>query len=215
MTNSLCNEIPLSDTRVRARLAVCRALLIGGLLCSGNAVAGSPHNADFSEQTVRGTWIWSGLLRFGAPVPVAGTLVDGAPPQAMIVPGDVVGIWAATVGLMTFDGRGNVQHAEEVTKAGEIVPQPGLLPVDHLPPFPEVYTGKYQVSPEGVVGIQLTGRNLSSPEGKVDFEYDLHCVLNRWPREMTCVPARFKTFVVDPNGFPSPITGIIEFTRRY
>jgi|GEM_PF-4029763 len=194
------------------RAGACVMLAVA-FICSGAARAGG-DDAAYSAQLLRGTWIWSGMLQFGAPIPLPGTLVDGTPPHAAVAPGDVVGLSVSTVGLMSFDGHGNVTHADEVVKIGGIVPAAGL-PFEHLPPFPEVYTGVYDVGPTGVVAVQLSGRSPESPEGQVDFEYDLHCVLNRWPREMTCVPARFKTYVLDPDGYPAPITGIVEIKRRY
>lgn len=200
---------PLAGAYVKlVRTAAC-IMVIAGLLGATAAVADS----NYTEEHLRGDWVWSGLMKFGAPVPIPANLIDGAPPHAAVAPGEVVGIWASLVGLITFDGEGNVT-AEDMVKAGEIVPAPGL-PFEALPPFPEVYTGSYTVSDKGTVDIFLEGRDPSSPEGQVDFEFDLHCVLNRWPREMTCLTARFKTFFVDPNGFAAPITGIIDIKRRY
>jgi hypothetical protein len=195
----------------RAALLILALVTIGGTPVS---VADRGPNHDFTVRSLRGTWVWTGFLRFAAPIPIPRTIIDGAPPHDVVAPGDVVGLWASTVGLMTFDGKGSIEHAEEVGKAGEVIPQAGL-PFEYLPPFSEVYTGNYTVSEHGVVEISLTGRDLSSPEGQVDFEYDLHCVLNRWPMEMDCVPARFETYIVDPTGFAAPITGTMGLKRRY
>lgn len=188
-------------------------LVLANLGSTATAVASGPSR-DFTEQSLRGTWIWSGLLKFGAPIPIPGTIVDGAPPHDTVAPGDVAGIWASTVGLITFDGEGNVPQADEVVKVGEVVPQAGL-PFEYLPPLPETYTGSYTVNERGVVQISMTGRDPSSPEGQVDFEYDLQCVLTRWPAEMACVPARFETYLVDPTGYAAPITGTISLKRQY
>ena len=181
-------------------------------------LAGAPpadaRDRAYTEQSVRGTWIWSGLLKFGAPIPVPATVVDGAPPHGMVSPGGVVGVWASTVGRMQFDGRGNVVHARQVVRAGEIELPPGL-PFESLPLFEELYTGTYTVDDTGAVQIALRGRDGMSDEGDVDFEYDLHCLLNRWPLELTCVPARFKTFLVDTSGYPAPITGTIGMKRQH
>lgn len=187
----------------------CIALL-SGLLGAASAVA---DEDNYNAQLLRGTWVWSGLMKFGAPIPIPATIVDGAAPHDPVAPGDVVGVWASLVGFMTFDDEGNVVHAQDMVKAGEVVPAAGL-PIEHLPPFPEIYTGSYTVSDVGTVDIFLKGRDPGTPEGEVDFEFDLHCVLNRWPREMTCVTARFKTFFVNPDGYAAPITGIINFKRR-
>lgn len=176
------------------------------------AVSASP--GAYGSSSLKGTYVWSGLLKFGAPLPIPGLLVDGAPPHDQVSPGEVVGIWAAILGTMTFDGSGNVTGFEDVVKTGEIVPLPPV-PFESLPPFPEVGSGVYSVSETGVVGIQLTGRDPSSPEGQVDFEFDLHCVIQHRHHEMQCVPARFKTFFVDPNGFASPITGVFTMKRQH
>ena len=168
----------------------------------------------YDSRSLNGTYVWSGLLKFGAPVPIPALLIDGAPPHDQVSPGELVGIWAAILGTMTFDGAGIVTGFEDVVKSGDLVPQPPV-PFESLPPFPELGFGAYSVSEMGIVGIQLTGRNPSSPEGQVDFELDLHCVIQHRHHEIECVPARFKTFVVDPNGFASPITGLITMKRQH
>ena len=203
---------PFSEPYRKLRAATL-ILVIAGLAGATTAMADG-RDRGFSEQSLRGTWVWSGLMKFGAPIPIPATVVDGAMPHDPVAPGDVVGVWASSVGLMNFDGAGGVNHAEEVVKVGEIAPLPGL-PFEALPPFGEVYTGGYSVSEHGVVQITLTGRDSMSPEGDVDFEYDLHCVLNRWPMEMACVPARFKTYLVNAAGYAAPITGTITLKRQY
>ena len=169
-------------------------------------------DGSYRVGNLRGEWIWSGLVRFAAPVPIPALHVDGSPPHTQVDPGQVVGIWGALLGSMEFDGQGHVRN-QDVFKAGELQPLPPF-PIPFLPPFPEVYEGEYSVSPEGTVEISLAGRDPNSPEGQVDYEMDMHCLLNRHPAEMKCVIGRFLTFVVDPNGYHAPITGIITFNRR-
>ena len=70
------------------------------------AVSASP--GAYGSSSLKGTYVWSGLLKFGAPLPIPGLFVDGAPPHDQVSPGEVVGIWAAILGTMTFDGSGNV-----------------------------------------------------------------------------------------------------------
>lgn len=211
--NATLNGCPFPLSRpARSPLAILlwvAAVLVAGLFC---AAADARDKRVYADQHLRGTWVWSGLLRFGAPIPVPGMVVDGAPPHALVNPEDLVGVWASTVGLMTFDGRGAV-HAEQVVKVGEIALPPGL-PFEALPPFPEFYRGSYQVAANGIVQIELSGHDTPDADADPDFEYDLHCVLNMWPREMTCVPARFKTYVVDADGYPAPITGLVELERQ-
>jgi hypothetical protein len=203
------------DLRVHPKAA--RYLMFAGLVALAALPAAVPSvNASpgaYDSQSLKGTHVWSGLLKFGAPVPIPALLVDGTPPHDQVSPGEVVGIWAAILGTMTFDGSGNVTGYDDVVKSGELVPLPPV-PFESLPPFPELGSGVYSVSKAGVVGIQLTGRDASSPEGQVDFEFDLHCVIQHRHHEMQCVPARFKTFLVDPNGFASPITGVFTMKRQ-
>jgi hypothetical protein len=166
----------------------------------------------YSTSQLRGEWIWSGMVKFAAPIPVPALLIDGAPPHTQVDPGQVVGFWGALLGMMKFDGNGHVTN-EDVFKAGELQPLPPF-PIPFLPPFPEIYQGTYEVSPDGVVDILLSGRDPNSPEGQVDFQMDMHCLLNRRPPEMTCVISRFLTFAVDPNGYHAPITGVLNFSKR-
>lgn len=173
----------------------------------------SADEASYNASHVRGEWIWSGMVKFAAPVPVPALYVDGAPPHTQVDPGQVVGIWAAMLGRARFDGAGHVRN-EDVVKAGELQPLPPF-PIPFLPPFPEIYEGEYSVSDDGVVEIALAGRDPGSPEGQVDYELDFHCLLNRNPAEMKCVISRFLTSLVDPNGYHAPITGIITFQKRH
>jgi hypothetical protein len=177
--------------------------------------ADSEANRQFNDAQLKGTWVFSGLLRFAAPAPLPATLVDGAPPHDQINPGDEVGLWASILGTMTFDGAGNVTRVEDVVKIGDAKPLSPPVPFDYLPPLPEIYTGTYAVSNSGVVEIALTGRSLDSPEGQVDFEFDLHCLVQHRAQKMRCVPARFRTRVVDPNGYPAPITGVLTVERQH
>jgi hypothetical protein len=167
---------------------------------------------NYSASNLRGDWIWSGMVKFAAPVPIPALHVQGAPPHTQVDPGQVVGLWGALLGRMRFDGQSHVT-SEDVFKAGELQPLPPF-PIPFLPPFPEIYEGVYSVSSAGDVEISLSGRDPNSPEGQVDYELDFHCLLNRHPAEMKCVISRFLTFAVDPNGYHAPITGIITFNRR-
>lgn len=64
-----------------------------------------------------------------------------------------------------------------------------------------VGAGSHSVADNGVVEIRIVGFFPATREaGDVDFEWDLHCILNRYPQQMKCVNRRFKTFVVDPPG---------------
>jgi len=191
-------------------------LLACALLSIPNASrADSEANWRFNDSQLKGTWVFSGLLRFAAPVPLPATLVDGAPPHDQINPGDEVGLWASILGTMTFDGAGSVTQVEDVVKIGDIKPLSPPVPFDFLPPLPEVYTGNYAVSGSGAVEIALTGRALDSPEGQVDFEFDLYCLIQHRAQKMQCVPAQFRSRVVDPNGYPAPITGVISMERQH
>jgi hypothetical protein len=167
----------------------------------------------YRDRDLAGQWIFSGELKFAAPIPFAGILLRGAPPHAQFQRGDKIGLWGSILGTMTFDGNGVIKGMQDVFKPGEVEPAPPFPPF--VPPIPEVGTGSYAVSPDGSVSISIVGRDPNSPEGQVDFETEYHCQLNRFPREMTCVFARFTTYFVDPNGYHAPITGIITFRKRY
>ncbi|TXS93046.1 hypothetical protein FV139_13950 [Parahaliea maris] len=212
----LSKSMPRCSQRPHAgsvRSLVFILVIAFGILPAAVATAdGSP--GPYSASALNGTYVWSGMLKFGAPIPIPALIVDGAPPHDQVSPGEVVGIWATILGTMTFDGAGNVTRFDDVVKSGEIVPLPPV-PFEALPPFPETGSGVYSVSESGTVGIQLTGRDPSSPEGQVDFENDLHCVIQKRQQEMQCVIARFKTYFVDPNGYASPITGLITMKRQH
>lgn len=197
-----------------ARAGRLALVLTACLMCPVLAAADPVAAKSYRASDLKGEWVFSGLIRFGAPVPIPALVVDGAPPHAQVAPGEVVGVWATIVGTVQFDGEGNVVKMEDVVKTGELVPLPPV-PFDALPPFPEVGAGTYDVSDSGMVNISITGRDPGSPEGQVDFETDYVCVLNRMPREMKCTFARFVTYFVDPQGYSAPITGEITFTARH
>ena len=190
------------------------ATLLALAVCVLPIADAAAKSKAYSNGDLRGEWVWSGWVRFGAPVPFPALLVDGAPPQEQVAPGEVVGVWGAILGVMSFDGKGLVSN-ENVFKPGELQPLSPPFPLPFVPPLPEVSAGSYQVSNAGTVQMQLSGRSPASPEGQIDFNTDFSCVLNRKPLEMHCVFSRFQTFAVDPNGYHAPITGILTFTRRH
>lgn len=122
------------------------------------AWAGPDTHKSFNNSHLKGAWVMSGMLRVAVPVPLPGTLIQGAPPHDPIAPGDVAGLWASILGTITFDGAGTVSRVEDVIKIGGLKPVSPPVPFDYLPPLPEVYTGNYTVSEHGVVNIELTGR---------------------------------------------------------
>lgn len=192
----------------------CAGVILFAAFGGPSCLAGEEPPPFYSNSDLKGAWLFSGLLRFGAPVPILATLVDGAPPHALVNPGDVVGVWATILGSMRFDGDGEVSGVEDVVKTGELVPLPPV-PFPSLPPFPEIGAGSYSVSENGVVKIDITGRDPSHPEGQVDFETGYYCLLNRTPREMKCTFSYFRTYFVDPAGYNAPITGEITFKQRH
>lgn len=202
--------------RARTRAGITGPSVLAVLAVVLVAMAGAPRaladEDNYSAGNLRGDWIWSGTVKFAAPIPIPALHVQGAPPHTQVDPGQVVGLWGALLGRMRFDGQSHVR-SEDVFKAGELQPLPPF-PIPFLPPFPEIYEGVYSVSSAGVVEISLSGRDPNSPEGQVDYELDFHCLLNRHPAEMKCVISRFLTYAVDPNGYYAPITGIITFSRR-
>jgi hypothetical protein len=206
-----CPRKPGRHTKEPRRLWTALVLLAASFV-GGSAVAGEAPG-QYGQNDLRGEWIYSGLLKFGSPIPFPALQLNEAPPHAQVNPGDTVGIWGSILGVMTFDGRGGLAN-EDVFKPGELQPLPPF-PLPFVPPLPEVATGTYSVSDRGVVQISLLGRDPGNPEGQVDFESDLYCLINRQPREMKCVYSRFQTFFVDPNGYHAPITGIVTFTRRH
>ncbi|MGW8369427.1 MAG: hypothetical protein ACWGPN_12210 [Gammaproteobacteria bacterium] len=184
--------------------------MVAALLGGQDAMAG---DKGYNASSVRGEWIISGLLKFAAPIPIPAQHIHEAPPHTQVAPGDVVGIWGALLGTLKFDGQGGV-IIEDVFSLGEIKPVPPV-PLEALPPSPEFGAGTYTVSDDGVVEIFLLGRDPGSPAGQVDFETDYYCLLNRQPAELKCVISRFVTYFVDPNGFQSPLTGVLTATRRH
>lgn len=202
----------LDACRIRRKirtLAVVTAMVVS-VLGGQNAMAG---DKGYNARSVRGEWIISGLLKFAAPIPIPAQHIHEAPPHTQVAPGEVVGIWGALLGTLNFDGQGGVV-LEDVFSLGEIKPVLPF-PLEALPPSPEIGTGNYTVSDEGVVEIFLLGRDPGNPEGQVDFETDYYCLLNRQPAELKCVISRFVTYFVDPNGFHSPLTGVLTATRRH
>lgn len=221
------NPISRCVGTARHQLALLLFLLISALGNTGAIAQSSAQhlfeNGSFNDNRLsekfnathfRGTWVLSGMLRISLPVPFPGTLLDGAPPHDAISPADITALWAAILGTITLDGRGNVVKMENVIKIGELMPASPPVPFDFLPPLPEVYTGFYSVGEGGTVKINLAGRSADSPEGQLDFEFDLHCVVQHRALKMQCVPARFTTYVVDSSGFPAPITGLITLERQ-
>ncbi len=186
------------------------AILVG---VAAFASAGA-HAWQYGDKDLRGQWVLSGDLQFAAPIPFPGSTIQGAPPHASFAPGDVVGIQGSVLGTMDFDGKGIVTAMKEVFKPGGIEPAPGF-PLRFIPPLPEVGEGTYAVQSDGTVQIDIDGRDPNNPEGQVDFESVYHCQLNRFPSEMQCVYASFKTYFVDPNGYYAPISGIVTFRKRH
>jgi hypothetical protein len=211
MRQVLCPGKPDRDATETRRLPLALVLLAAFMVAGSPVAEAGP--GTYGDNDLRGEWIYSGLLKFGAPIPFPALQLHEAPPHDFVNPGDTVGIWGSILGIMTFDGGGGLAN-EDVFKTGELQPLPPF-PLPFVPPLPEVGTGTYSVSDKGIVQISLLGRDPANPEGQVDFESDMYCLLNRQPWEMKCVYSRFQTFFVDPNGYHAPITGIVTFTRRH
>lgn len=114
------------------------------------------------------------------------------------------------VGLVKFDGEGGIPSFQDVIKLGAVRPL-APFPLPFLPPLPEQGSGSYSVEINGIAHMVL---DFVNPDGSIAANLELQCVVTRYPRQADCVPGRFKTFAVDPNGFEAPITGIFTLKRQ-
>lgn len=179
-----------------------RVLITTGFLITAvNAAADEPrHDEHFSERDLRGTWTYSSEFETTLPIPFAADIVDAAPPPATVYPGDVVTIKGTTVGLFEFDGRGGVVF-RDFFKAGTVKP----LAFPSTPAAPEDGYGTYSVERDGFVHIQTVYLSGDHIVGESDYV----CTISTEPRQLDCMWARFKTFVVDANGYDAPIEGLV------
>ncbi len=162
-------------------------------------------NHQYSEKDIRGTWTYSGWVEATLLIPFAAEITHSTPPSALVGAGEKVALKGTLVGLFTFDGKGKIAEFQDLFKAGGAEPTSPPFPLPYVPPFLEQGDGKYSVEPNGIV--QLETLIINPADGSVAGEADYACVLNRKPKRLDCMFARFKTFVVDPGGFNAPIVG--------
>lgn len=163
------------------------------------------NDRDFSNRDLRGTWTIAGWVEVTLLSPIPAETTHSTPPSVFVSPGDKVTIRGAMVGLFDFDGRGTITSFRDLFKAGGLEPLSPPVPFPFLPPAPETGHGEYAVEPDGIVHLATTIVDEATGHATGEAEYD--CVLNRLPRQLDCVFSRFKTYVVDPNGFEAPIVG--------
>ena len=185
-------------------------ILIACLLAAAAATASADNrfyrnNHEFSNRDLRGTWTISGWLEATLLSPIPAQTTHSTPPSVYVSPGDKVTIRGAMVGLFDFDGRGTITSFRDLFKAGGLEPVSPPVPFPFVPPAPETGHGEYTVNPDGTVNLATTIVDEATGFKAGEAEYD--CILNRLPRQLECVFSRFKTYVVDPNGFEAPIVG--------
>ena len=177
------------------------------LLLSSASAFGGDSDHHYSDNKIRGIWTYSGWVEATLLVPVPGQITHAASPPSIFNPGDRVSVKGTLVGLFKFDGRGKIDSFHDLFKAGGIEPFSPPFPLPFLPPFPEQGNGSYTVNPDGTV--KLSTVIINPGDGAVAGEADYDCVLNLSPKQLDCIFSRFKTYVVDPNGFEAPIVGLV------
>jgi hypothetical protein len=183
--------------------------LIACLLASTAATAAADDRhwniRDFSNRDLSGTWTITGWVEATLLSPIPAQTTPSTPPSTYVSRGDKVTIRGAIVGLFEFDGRGTITSFRDLFKAGGLEPVSPPVPFPFVPPAPETGHGEYTVNPDGTVHLATTIVDEATGFKAGEAEYD--CILNRLPRQLECVFSRFKTYVVDPNGFEAPIVG--------
>jgi hypothetical protein len=197
-------------TKTPLTIGVMRSFLVAGVLVLACGI--SSTNADeskhrYAENDIRGTWTYSGWVEATLLIPFPGEVTQSTPPSSIVSPGDKVTLKGTLVGLFNFDGRGGIESFEDLFKAGGVEPISPPFPLPFLPPAPEQGHGTYSVNPDGTV--ELKTLIINPDDDSVAGELDYACVLNRSPRQLECIIARFKTFLVDPAGFEAPIVGLV------
>lgn len=184
------------------------ALLLSATL-SNQASADNGRRA-FSTHDLRGTWTVVAWIDGTYLIPFPAEIVSSPGVTVTVAPGDKVNVLGSLVGLVEFDGRGGIRSFQDVIKLGAVRPL-DPFPLPFLPPLPEQGQGTYTVEPNGTAQMAI---DFANPDGSVAGNLELQCVLNRAPRQVECVIARFKTFAVDPNGFEASVTGIFTLKRQ-
>ena len=189
------------------------AVMALGLLAvagwSTEAAAGDYHR-PYSTHDLRGTWTVKAWIDGTYLIPLPAEIVVSPGETVTVAPGDKVSVLGSLVGLVEFDGRGGIPSFRDVIKLGAVKPR-APFPLPFLPPLPEQGAGSYSVEADGTAHMAI---DFVNPDGSIAANMELQCVLDRRPRQVECVIARFKTFAVDPAGFEAPVTGIFTFKRQ-
>jgi hypothetical protein len=165
----------------------------------------SEPTRSFSTLDLRGTWTMTGWAEATLLIPFPAEITDVSGPGVPVNPGDKVAVKGTLVGLFEFDGHGRIVGFQDVFKPGGVEPLSPPFPIPWVPPLPESGHGSYLVNENGMV--TLSTEIIDPASGSLAGEVEYSCVLNRMPARLDCIFSRFKTYVVDPGGFDSAITG--------
>jgi hypothetical protein len=191
---------------MNVRLLLVTSTLL--LAASATQARDSRWDRSYSARDLHGTWTFASSLEASLPIPFPAEITQSTPPSTVVAPGDVVTLRGTVIGLFEFDGEGGVQ-LRDFFKAGNVAP----LPFPYAGPAPEQGHGTYTVDPDGIV--QISTVYINGDTGDIAGEADYVCTLNRLPQQLSCMFARFKTYVVDPGGFEAPIQGLVTMRPQY
>ncbi|HKJ17899.1 MAG TPA: hypothetical protein VJ984_11150 [Xanthomonadales bacterium] len=182
------------------------AIFVAVWMCATSSVyADEESQRSFRESDLRGTWTMAGWVEATLLIPFPGEITHSVGPGDPVNPGDKVALKGTLVGLFEFNGSGAIVEFNDLFKPGGIEPLSPPFPIPWVPPLTETGHGSYTVDANGMVS--LSTEIIDPASGNLAGEADYNCVLNRSPKRLDCIFARFKTYVVDPAGFDAPITG--------